>query len=152
MGRNILRTVEIPEENLDIFDSFVELAKGKIITVKLEDLQLENMEQLTEYWVKIVMDEEKILKEDKYDLDEMYKIIDEIAELTDMKKLNKYYYISKNNKATDLGAFTIFSLKRKDWFRENVKDWFRYDKGGEEPKDMIKFFEEDEKKERKKYA
>jgi|GEM_PF-286049 len=151
MQKNNLRIVEIPEENLDIFDGFVDLVNGKFITAKLEDLLLENMDQLTEYWVKIVMDEEKILRENRYDLDEMYKVIDEIAEATDMKKLNKYYYISKDDKLENLGAFTIFSLKREDWFRENVKEWFRYDKGGEEPEDMIIFFE-NEKERRKKYA
>jgi len=150
MEKNNLRIVEIPEENLDIFDGFVDLVNGKFITAKLEDLLLENMDQLTEYWVKIVMDEEKILREDKYDLDDMYKVIDEIAEATNMKKLNKYYYISKYNKVENLGAFTVFSLSDKDWFMENVKEWFRYDKGGDEPEDMIKFYKD--KQERKKYA
>jgi len=150
MEKNNLRIVEIPEENLDIFDGFVKLVQGKFITAKLEDLLLENMDQLTEYWVKIVMDEEKIIREDKYDLDEMYQIIDEIAELTNMKKLNKYYYISKDDRLENLGAFAIFSLSEKEWFMENVKEWTWFDKGGE-PEDMIKFYE-DKKERRKKYA
>jgi len=39
---------------------------------------------ITEYGIRIVMDEEKIIKEDKYDLDKIYQAIDEIAEFAKM--------------------------------------------------------------------
>lgn len=41
---------------------------------------------ITEYGIKIVMDEEKILREGKYSLEEIYKNIDYLAEFSRMKK------------------------------------------------------------------
>jgi len=124
---------------------------NEIPIAKEEDKHLENMEQLTEYWIKIVLDEEKILKEQKYILEKMYKAIDDIAQKSNMKKLNKYYYISLDNTPIDLGVFVICKLEEFNWFMDNVKDLIWFNQGGE-PKDMIKFFEERREKRRKKYA
>src|SRR5574344_1492160 len=44
---------------------------------------------ITEYGIKIVMDEEKILREGKYTLEEIYKNIDYLAEFSRMKKIDK---------------------------------------------------------------
>lgn len=74
------------------------------------------------------MDEKKILRENRYKLEDIYKAIDKLAEFSRMKKINKYYYISKNDTPTDLGCFVCSNLKDKDWFMENVKDWLWYDK------------------------
>jgi len=87
-----------------------------------------NPNNITEYGIRIVMDEEKILKEDKYELDEIYRIIDNIAEYTQMKKIDKYYYISQNDSPVDLGCFVFTNLEEENWFMDNVKEITWYDK------------------------
>ena len=83
---------------------------------------------ITEYGIKIVMDEEKILREGKYTLEEIYKNIDDLAEFSRMKKIDKYYYVSKNDSPTDLGCFVWSNLEEQDWFIDNVKEWLWLDK------------------------
>jgi len=100
---------------------------------------------ITEYGIKIVMDEEKILKEDKYDLDKIYEAIDEIAEFAKMKKIDKYYYVSINDTPSALGCFVFTNLEEQEWFMENVKEWTWYDKE-DGIHDIIKFIEEKNRK------
>ena len=83
---------------------------------------------ITEYGIKIVMDEEKILQEGKYTLEEIYKNIDDLAEFSRMKKIDKFYYVSKNDSPSDLGCFVWSNLEEQDWFIENVKEWLWLDK------------------------
>ena len=83
---------------------------------------------ITEYGIKIVMDEEKILREGKYTLEEIYKNIDYLAEFSRMKKIDKFYYVSKNDTPSDLGCFVWSNLEEQDWFIENVKEWLWLDK------------------------
>lgn len=45
--------------------------------------------------IKIVLDEEKILKEGKYNLESMYKAIDEFAKESGMIKIDKEVYHCK---------------------------------------------------------
>jgi len=136
-------------ESLGKKENVYPITYNEIPIAKEEDKDLENMEQLTEYWIKIVLDEEKILREQEYSLEKMYKAIDDIALKSNMKKINKYYYISKDNTPIDLGVFVICKLKEFNWFMSNARDLILYE-NGEEPDDMIKFFEE--KKKIKKYA
>jgi len=98
---------------------------------------------ITEYGIRIVMDEEKILKEDKYDLDKIYQAIDEIAEFAKMRKVDKYYYVSINDTPSALGCFVFTNLEEQEWFMDNVKEWTWYDDEG--VFDIIKFIEEDNK-------
>ena len=83
---------------------------------------------ITEYGIRIVMDEEKILRENIYSLKEIYKSIDELAEFSGMKKIDKYYYVSKNDTPSELGCFVCTHLEEKQWFMNNVKEWLWYDK------------------------
>lgn len=83
---------------------------------------------ITEYGIKIVMDEEKIIREGKYTLEEIYKNIDDLAEFSRMKKIDKFYYVSKNDSPSDLGCFVWSNLEEQDWFIENVKEWLWLDK------------------------
>ena len=83
---------------------------------------------ITEYGIKIVMDEEKILREGKYTLEEIYKNIDYLAEFSRMKKIDKFYYVSKNDTPSDLGCFVWSNLEEQDWFIDNVKEWLWLDK------------------------
>lgn len=83
---------------------------------------------IKEYGIKIVMDEEKILREAKYSLEEIYKSIDDLAEFSRMKKIDKYNYVSKNDTPSDLGCFVWSNLEEQNWFIENVKEWLWLDK------------------------
>ncbi|MDX9814408.1 MAG: hypothetical protein WC144_01515 [Sulfurimonas sp.] len=83
---------------------------------------------IKEYGIKIVMDEEKILNEGKYRLEDICRNIDDLAEFSRMKKIDKYYYVSKNDTPSDLGCFAWSNLEEQDWFIENVKEWLWLDK------------------------
>jgi len=100
---------------------------------------------ITEYGMRIVMDEEKILKEDIYDLEKLYKAIDDIAIYSEMKKINKYYYVSMNNSWVDLGVFAFNNLEEKEWFIDNVKEWLWLDKL-EGITDILEYIEKRNKK------
>lgn len=74
---------------------------------------------------RIVLDEEKILRENKYDLNKMYELIDEIAKDSGLIKIDKYTYHCKGNDK-DLACLGIFVYKNLidcDWFTLNVKEW-----------------------------
>ena len=74
---------------------------------------------------RIVMDEDKIRREGKYDLDKVYQNIDELAEYAGLIKKNKYTYICQGNEK-DLAALAIFNfhkLVEAEWFTKNVKEW-----------------------------
>lgn len=72
-----------------------------------------------------VLDEEKILRENKYDLEKIYKAIDEIAEHSGMIKIDKNTYHCKGDKndLACLGIFVVRNLVKCDWFTLNVKEW-----------------------------
>lgn len=105
---------------------------------------------ITEYGIKIVMDEEKILREGKYTLEEIYKNIDYLAEFSRMKKIDKFYYVSKNDTPSDLGCFVWSNLEEQDWFIENVKEWLWFDKI-EGVHDIIDFYKNKKMKNEKIY-
>jgi len=116
------------------------------MTDKTEKANFEEVRNnITEYGIKIVMNEEKILKEDKYDLDKIYQAIDEIAEFAKMRKVDKYYYISINDTPSALGCFVFTNLEEQEWFMDNVKEWTWYDKD-DGVHDIIKFIEEKNRK------
>ena len=58
---------------------------------------------------RIVMDEDKIRREGKYDLDKVYQNIDELAEYAGLIKKNKYTYICQGNEK-DLAALAILNF------------------------------------------
>lgn len=58
-----------------------------------------------------MLDEEKILRENKYDLNKMYEIIDEIASESGFIKIDKYTYHCKGNDK-DLACLGIFVYKK----------------------------------------
>ena len=74
---------------------------------------------------RIVLDEEKILRENKYDLNKMYELIDEIAKDSGLIKIDKYTYHCKGNDKdlACLGIFVYKNLIDYDWFTLNVKEW-----------------------------
>ena len=79
---------------------------------------------------RIVMDEDKIRKEGKYDLDKLYQNIDELAEHVGLIKKNKYTYICQGNEKdlAALGIFNFMNLVKQEWFTKNVKEWIWIDR------------------------
>ena len=72
-----------------------------------------------------VLDEEKILREKKYDLEKMYQTIDKIAKRSGMIKIDKNTYHCEGDE-NDLGCLGLFihcNLLECDWFIRNVKEW-----------------------------
>ncbi len=72
-----------------------------------------------------VLDEEKILREGIYDLEDVYKTIEEIALECRMIKIDKNTYHAPDDEhcLADLGIFTMRHLVNSDWFTLNVKEW-----------------------------
>ena len=79
---------------------------------------------------RIVMDEDKIKKEGKYDLDKLYQNIDKMAEHAGLIKKNKYTYICQGNEKdlAALGIFNFMNLVKQEWFTKNVKEWIWIDR------------------------
>lgn len=79
---------------------------------------------------RIVMDEDKIRKEGKYDLDKLYQNIDKMAEHAGLIKKNKYTYICQGNEKdlAALGIFNFMNLVKQEWFTKNVKEWIWIDR------------------------
>ena len=81
--------------------------------------------------VRIVLDEEKILREGKYKLDELYAYLDEIAQKSRLTKQDKFTYLSSGDE-NDLGRvalFTIHYATENEAITHNVKEWFWLDNG-----------------------
>lgn len=74
---------------------------------------------------KIILDEEKILREKKYNLARMYEIIDEMALESGLVKINKHTYHCKGNEKdlACLGIFIQYNLMEAEWFVKNVAEW-----------------------------
>lgn len=75
--------------------------------------------------VRIVLDEEKILREGKYKLEELYAYLDEIAQKAKLTKQDKYNYLSSGDE-NDLGRVATFTLTyavENKAITQNVKEW-----------------------------
>lgn len=76
--------------------------------------------------VRIVLDEEKILREGKYKLDELYAYLDKIAKIANLKKQDKCTYLSSGDEF-DLGYVATFTLTyavENEAITQNVKEWY----------------------------
>ena len=76
--------------------------------------------------VRIVLDEEKILREGKYKLDELYAYLDEIAKEAKLVKQDKCNYLSSGDKndLARVGIFTINNAIENEAITKNFKEWF----------------------------
>lgn len=90
--------------------------------------------------VKIVMDEEKIKRDDIWPLDAIYRNIDILANATGMIKLDKNTYRCKGDSKDMIcmGGFVYRGLLECDWFTKNVKEWLWLDEE-EGDTDLIAF-------------
>jgi uncharacterized protein with HEPN domain len=95
---------------------------------------------LNKFGIQIIMDEEKIINDNKYDLHLIYKEIDRLAEFAGMKKIDKHNYISKNDSPSELGCFIFSNLQECEWFMDNVKKitWFDSEDGIQDVLEHIK--------------
>ena len=93
---------------------------------------------------RFVLDEEKILQEQKYDLDAMYRVIDEIAQKAQLKKLAKNHYVFDGDKNAQayLGIFVFNHMSEYEWFTKNLISWhWLDDKEGDD--DLIELLKRD---------
>ncbi len=78
---------------------------------------------------RIVLNEEKILRENIYSLQEMYDLIDKRANELDFIKEDKYTYIAKDDKdaLSNMGLLCFNYLMKLDWFISNLTEWIFID-------------------------
>ncbi|MBR1442315.1 MAG: hypothetical protein IJ583_02135 [Firmicutes bacterium] len=83
--------------------------------------------------LEILLDEEKIKQEDKYELADIYNGIDELFAEEGLPKMptdanSKSIFYRDNGRNTDLGAIfsCVFYLRDQDWFMPYVKKWLYY--------------------------
>ena len=79
---------------------------------------------------KFVLDEEKIQRDGKYDLDRIYELIEQIATTrAKLTKIDKNHYVFKGEKDAPayLGILVYNHLAEYDWFMANVKEWLWLD-------------------------
>lgn len=74
---------------------------------------------------RIVLDEEKILREERYDLEAMYRLIDKLAKESGLIKIDKYTYHCRGDEKdlACLGVFVWKNLMKNSWLTLNVKEW-----------------------------
>ncbi|WP_334088817.1 hypothetical protein [Helicobacter typhlonius] len=100
------------------------------------------------FGTRFELDEEKILREDIYDLQDMYAKIEEFAikraGLTKVSK-NHYEFRGEKNAQAHLGILVFNCLLHCDWFTKNVKNWEWLGDSNNENYvgDMIEFFKRD---------
>ncbi|MBR1442116.1 MAG: hypothetical protein IJ583_01110 [Firmicutes bacterium] len=82
--------------------------------------------------LEIVLDEEKIKKDDIYELSDIYEVIDKLFTDNGLPKMetdnsNSVFY-RDNGRNTDLGTMfsCIFYLEEQEWFMPYVKKWIYY--------------------------
>ena len=74
---------------------------------------------------KIVIDEEKVIREKKYKLDVIYEYLDKLAKQCDLIKINKNTFHAKGDEK-DLANLALFVCKyavKNEWLTKNIKEW-----------------------------
>ena len=90
---------------------------------------------------KIVIDEEKVLREKKYKLDVIYEYLDQLAKQCDLIKIDKNTFHTKGdeNDLANLGLFMCRYAVENEWLTKNIKEWICIsERSGEE--DMVARF------------
>ena len=78
----------------------------------------------------IILDEEKILRENTYDLQSMWNTIDALFVQYGLVKTGKGQYEENVNSSRDGTVdmmMTVFILSKTQWFMENLKEWFSFE-------------------------
>lgn len=78
--------------------------------------------------MKIKVDEEKVEKYSEYNINEMYKRIDNIAKKANITKKDKDGFYIGNNNAQDYSNFgkIIICLNDSEWFIPYIDEWLWY--------------------------
>jgi len=74
---------------------------------------------------KIVIDEEKVIREKKYKLDVIYEYLDKLAKQCDLIKIDKNTFHAKGDE-NDLANLALFVCKyavKNEWLTKNIKEW-----------------------------
>ena len=74
---------------------------------------------------KIVIDEEKVIREKKYKLDVIYEYLDKLAKQCDLIKIDKNTFHAKGDEK-DLANLALFVCKyavKNEWLTKNIKEW-----------------------------
>ena len=74
---------------------------------------------------KIVIDEEKVLREKKYKLDVIYEYLDKLAEQCNLIRIDKNTFHAKGNEndLANVGLFVYKHAIKNEWITKNVKEW-----------------------------
>ena len=74
---------------------------------------------------KIVIDEEKVLREKKYKLDVIYEYLDKLAQQCDLIRIDKNTFHAKGNEndLANVGLFVYKHAIKNEWITKNVKEW-----------------------------
>jgi virulence-associated protein VapD len=90
--------------------------------------------------MQILMDEKKILREKKYDINKIYAFLDEVfVSKCGLKKGTEgFYFETGTNDDLALFAKAIRILERQEWFLQNVDTWLLFDSTDRDnPNDFI---------------
>ena len=74
---------------------------------------------------KIVIDEEKVLREKKYKLDVIYEYLDELAKQCDLIRIDKNTFHAKGDERdlANVGMFVYKHAIKNEWVTKNAKEW-----------------------------
>lgn len=82
---------------------------------------------------RFVLDEEKVLREQKYDLEAMYRVVDEVAKKAQLKKIAKNHYVFEGkDDLAHLGIFVFNHMSKYEWFTKNLISWTWMDEDGDD--------------------
>ena len=78
---------------------------------------------------KIIIDEEKVLREKKYELDSIYQYLDNLAEKCNLIRIDKNTYHAKGDKndLSNLGLFVFTYGAKNERLTVNIKEWIWID-------------------------
>ena len=93
---------------------------------------------------KIVIDEEKVLREKKYKLDVIYEYLDKLAEQCNLIRIDKNTFHAKGNEKDleSLGIFMCIYAVENEWLTKNIKEWIWIDEVEGNEDMMVKFKKE----------
>jgi hypothetical protein len=90
--------------------------------------------------MQIIMDEDKIVREGKYSLDKIHRVLDDyFVEKLHTVKTDDGFYVGTGAKG-DFGNFglAMWTLGKKAWFMDNVKTWLYFNsEGSDDPNDFV---------------
>lgn len=90
---------------------------------------------MVKFKVEILIDEEKVIEDDKYEPETMYEYIKNMFRKYNLKEVitdspNHIIFTDRGNNKDMAGLFLVASdLSEFDWFRKYAKDFYGYEPG-----------------------